>query len=139
MDRERYCIMVVEDNAADVELLRFALDSAGLDYEFALVEDGDKALVLVKENTVFADGRLPDLVILDINVPRHDGLEILEYIRADAAFARIPVVILTSSSSPREKEKLAALGIARHIEKPCDLDEFVKIGAVLREILESTA
>ncbi len=131
-------ILMVEDNPGDVELLRLALRTAGIDCELTVIADGREALLYVQQYE--AGGRRPpDLAILDLNVPKNDGIEILEAIRVSALFAALPVVVLTSSSSPRETQKLQSLGISRHVSKPLELEEFMKIGTTVREVLETAA
>ncbi len=131
IDARRIRILLVEDNPGDVALVRLALDAAGLNYDATVIDDGADALAYVDGQ----DTPTPDLVILDLNIPRRDGLEVLEALRSVSAFAAVPVVILTSSSSPREREKLEAFGIYRYITKPTDFDEFMSIGLILKDIL----
>ena len=128
-------ILVVEDNPADVDLLRRALAEAAVDCNLTVVEDGAEALTLVRninQNALAA----PDLLILDLNLPKHGGLEVLETIRASAVLKELAVVVLSSSSSPRERALIERLRVALHLAKPPDLDEFMKIGVQIRAILQ---
>ena len=127
-------ILVVEDNYADVDLLRWSLEGSGVDCELKVIQDGAEALDYVRQHSGSAQAP-HDLAVLDLNVPKHDGLEILEAMRATPAFAVLPVAILTSSSSPRERTLLNALNVKHIIAKPLDLDEFMKIGRVLKQVL----
>jgi DNA-binding response OmpR family regulator len=77
----------------------------------------------------------PALAIIDLNVPKHDGAEILKKIRTSRRLADLPVLIMSSSSSPRDRARLFELGIGRYVTKPADLDEFLKIGQVVKELL----
>ena len=88
-----------------MELLKLALDSAGLAYQMTTMHDGGDALEILRRDP---DGNAPDLVILDLNLPKYDGLEILGAARANPAFAGVPVVVLSSASSPRELSKILA-------------------------------
>ena len=81
---------------------------------------------------------IPNLILLDLNLPKADGREILTEIRSGTTFANVPVVILTSSSSSREREELQALRIARHITKPSDLNDSLKLGFVVKEVLDQS-
>ncbi len=128
-------ILLVEDNPADVDLLRRALRSAGLDCELTVIEDGAEALAFVRQKEKEAGGPGSDLVVLDINLPKNGGLEILEAMRASRVFADVPVAILTSSSSPRERTKMEGLRVGRYIIKPPDLEEYLKIGFILKALL----
>ena len=82
-----------------------------------------------------AGASIPDLAVLDLNLPKIGGLEILEAMRASRAFAGIPVAILSSTSSPRERAKIDAFGVDRFITKPLDLEEFLRIGVTLKTLL----
>jgi len=127
-------ILVVEDNPGDVNLLRMALKAAAVDCDLTVIMDGQEAIAYIQRHGE-SGASSPDLAILDLNVPRNDGLEILEVLRASAGLANLPVVILTSSSSPSETAKLHQLGISRHITKPLELEEFLNIGAIVKEVL----
>jgi two-component system, chemotaxis family, response regulator Rcp1 len=128
-------ILLVEDNPGDVELLRLALMKAGLDCDLTVLDDGAEALELVRQQGKYADAPAPDLAVLDLNVPKYDGIEILEAMRANPAFAHVRVAVLSSSSSPRERANIEKFHVSRYITKPLDLDEFLKIGVILKELL----
>lgn len=128
-------ILVIEDNLADVELLRMALDSADVTYGLTIIPDGADALTFFKQGPEDARATMPDLAILDLNLPKYDGLEILEAARSNGAFARLPIIVLSSSSSPRELAKIQAFGFVRFIAKPPDLDRYLRIGDVIKEFL----
>lgn len=127
-------ILVVEDNPADVDLLRLALERAELDCDLTVIADGGDALALVQHPWT-ADSQLPDLVLLDLNLPKNDGLEVLSAMRGNPELARVSVAVLSSSSSPRDRTKMEAFGICRYITKPLGLDEYLEIGWVLKELL----
>ena len=128
-------ILVIEDNPADVELLRWALDAAGVKCELTVIEDGGEALAFVRQRGPYQNTQKPDLTILDLNLPKYDGIEILEAIRASEYFADVPVAVLSSSSSPRDRARMEAFSIGRYITKPPDLDEYLQIGSVVKELL----
>lgn len=130
----KYRILVVEDNPADVALLRLALQDANVPFVLTVVEDGADALEHIRKLAA-APGNSPDLVILDLNLPKHDGLEILADLRAMPALSELPVLILTSSSSPRERARLEALQIKGHLTKPLDFEAFMRVGVVIRNVL----
>ncbi len=134
LDRKPH-ILLVEDNPGDVDLLRLAFQTAELDCELNVVEDGGEALALVRQQGRYAEVPPPDLAILDLNVPKNDGLEILEAMRANRMYAEVPVAVLSSSSSLRDRSALERFGIRRFITKPSDLEEFLRIGAVVKELL----
>jgi chemotaxis family two-component system response regulator Rcp1 len=128
-------ILLVEDNPADVDLVRRALRSAELNFELAVIEDGAEALAFVRQKEKEAGAPTPDLVVLDMNLPKNSGLEILEAMRTNRVFAGVPVAILTSSSSPRERTKMEGLRVGRYITKPPDLEEFLRIGLIIKALL----
>ena len=131
---EKTRILVIEDNPADVDLLRRALRDAGMDCELTVIDDGAEALAYVRREVQ----DVPDVAIIDLNLPKHGGLEVLEEIRANRTLAALPVVILSSSSSPRERARIERLRAGRHIVKPPDLEEFLRIGQDVRELLQES-
>src|SRR5215210_4172070 len=95
-------ILHVEDNEADVRLTREALREAGEDVRLSAVGDGEQALAYLRREGGFAEAPAPDLVLLDLNLPRKNGLEVLEDMRADEALAYIPVIVITSSAARQD-------------------------------------
>ena len=132
-----YHILLAEDNPADIYLIRQALQEHNVPCEMHVVEDGQSAIQFVTAMEKRAlDPRRPDLILLDLNLPQHDGIEILRLIRSNPDLARIPVAILTSSDSPRDRDAVDQLGITRYIRKPSDLQTFLNIGNTIKEILK---
>lgn len=125
-------IVLVEDNPADVYLIRIALREAGLEPELTIFEDGAAALAYLREE----NSPVPHLFILDVNVPKTEGTELLVVIRAHPRFTAIPVMALSSSAAQKDMEKARMLGADRYVTKPADFDEFMKVGAAIREVLE---
>jgi DNA-binding response OmpR family regulator len=128
-------ILVIEDNPSDVALLRYALAGAGLDCQLTIIDDGGDALALFRREEAPAGRPVPDLAIVDLNLPKHGGLEILEQMRANRTFAQVPLVVLSSSTSSHERAKIEKFGIRRQIVKPVELQEFLKIGWIIKELL----
>ena len=129
-------VLVVEDNPPDVELLRWALRKAQFDCELTVVDDGRDAIEFVRQTGKYSGMALPDIVVLDLNLPKNDGLEILQALRANPAYDDVPVVVLSSSSSPRERARLEGYRVSSYITKPADLDEYATIGVTLRQMAE---
>jgi chemotaxis family two-component system response regulator Rcp1 len=124
-------VLLVEDNEADVRLTREALREAGDDVRLSAVGDGEQALRYLRREEGFADAPLPDLVLLDLNLPRKNGLEVLHEMRADRSLASIPVIVLTSSAARQDVEACYAHGANAFVVKPQDLDAFMDlIGAI---------
>ncbi len=135
-DVARLRVLVVEDNPADVELLRYALSSADIHCDLTVIDNGSEALAFFQRRGPYSEAPAPDLAILDLNLPRYDGIEILEAMRANRAFAEVPVAVLSSSSSPRDRAKIEAFHIGRYITKPPNLDEYLRIGQIVKQLLE---
>jgi CheY-like chemotaxis protein len=125
-------LLVIEDNPADVDLLRRALATAGLDCHLTVIDDGADAITYLRNDRSAA---MPDLAIIDLNLPKHGGLEIIEQMHASPRFAAVPVVILSSSSSQRDRSQIEKFRVTRYIVKPAGLDEFMAIGWQIRELL----
>ena len=121
-------ILLVEDNPDDVELTRLAFDEAKIANKLAVVSDGAEALDFLFARGRFADrdpADLPSLVLLDLNLPKVDGREVLQAIRANEATRALPVVVLTTSTEPFDVEATYALGVNSYIQKPVDFEQFV--------------
>lgn len=116
-------ILLVEDSLADVELTLDALRSAKVANRVTVVRDGAAALQHLREQR----DTLPDLVILDLNLPRLSGHEVLAAMRADHVTRRIPVAVLTTSSADSDVERTYDLGANCFLTKPVDLDDFVEV------------
>ena len=124
-------VLLVEDNEADVRLTREALREAGENVRLSAVVDGEQALAFLRRQDGFADAPRPDLVLLDLNLPRKNGLEVLDELRADASLAPIPVIMLTSSAAHSDVEAAYARGANAFVVKPLELDAFMDlIGAI---------
>jgi DNA-binding response OmpR family regulator len=129
-------ILLVEDNPGDVDLIRLAFKTAGLDCVLTVMSDGGEALAFINEEGVYAGAPVPDLAILDLNVPKNDGLEILEAMRSSSKFSGLPVAVLSSSSSPRDRFNVERFQIRQFVTKPSNLDEFLKIGNIVKDLLK---
>ncbi len=132
-------ILLAEDNPADVYLIRRALDENNVPCLLQVAIDGSEALSLLRSEGEFKDAVRPNLILLDLNLPRHDGMEILQHVRQDRQLADVPVIVFTSSDSPADRRSATHLGVTRFIRKPSVLDDFMAVGAVIREILAAVA
>jgi CheY-like chemotaxis protein len=125
-------IFLAEDNPADVYLLKEALAAeCANDIRIVVAQDGEEALDFFQGRGAFHDVSQPDLIILDLNLPKSDGNDVLKVIRETASLAAVPVVILTSSDSPRDRAAAERLGANHYITKPSDLDDFLALGGRL--------
>lgn len=129
-------ILLAEDNPADVYLIREALREHGVDCPMRVASDGAEMLRMVSSERDLAEGRHLGLIILDLNLPRHDGTEILQRLQETAELTHVPVVVLTSSDSPRDRLVASQFGAARYLRKPSSLEQFLGLGAVFKDLLE---
>jgi CheY-like chemotaxis protein len=130
-------ILLAEDNPADVYLIRRALAENRVPCLLQIALDGNEAMSFLRSEGKFKDAPRPNLILLDLNLPRHDGMEILQHVRQDRQLADVPVIVFTSSDSPADRLSATHLGVTRFIRKPSSLDDFMAIGSVIREILSA--
>jgi CheY-like chemotaxis protein len=128
-------VLLVDDNPDDIDLLRKGLKQSEVDCETTVISDGAEALAFARGQGKYAGSAAPDLTVIDLNLPKHGGIEILRAVRLNKDLQHLPVVIITSSASPREKLQAADLNVAAFITKPFDLEEFLEIGETLRSVL----
>lgn len=128
-------LLLVEDNLADAYLVREAIRLHEVPLEMQIVEDGAEAIGLF--DNIEADTRLacPQAVLLDLNLPKRPGVDVLRRIRQSRRCSWIPVVVITSSDSARDREATATLGADYYFRKPSTYDEFMKLGLLLRQIV----
>jgi CheY-like chemotaxis protein len=120
-------ILLVEDNPGDVGLTIEALKEAKVLNKLTVVKDGIEALSLLRRQGQHAHATRPDLILLDLNLPKKDGREVLAEIKADDNLKRIPVIILTTSQNEQDVVKSYNLYANCYITKPLDLDQFIKV------------
>jgi chemotaxis family two-component system response regulator Rcp1 len=126
-------ILLVEDNPGDVRLTIEALKEDKLQNNLHVVKDGIEALTFLRQEGEYADAPRPDLILLDLNLPKKDGREVLEEIKADERLKRIPVVILTTSQAEEDILKTYGLHANCYITKPVDLEQFVRVVRSIEE------
>jgi DNA-binding response OmpR family regulator len=130
-------ILLVEDNPADSMLVRKALEEHGFSGRLTVANDGETAIRLIQSLDEEALANCPDLVIVDLSLPRKSGREVLETMRRCKKCSHIPVVILSSSDAVQDRADAVRLGASRYIRKPSRLEEFLGLGAVFLEIIEA--
>lgn len=119
-------ILLVDDNRADVRLAREALREAAVESCLEVAGDGVEAMSYLRREGPHASAPRPDIILLDLNMPRKSGLEVLAEMKADPQLRRIPVVVLSTSTEPSDIGKAYDLQASFYINKPADLDEFVE-------------
>jgi two-component system response regulator len=125
-----HAILLVEDNPADIKITQRALRDSGLPVDLLVVRDGQEAVdyLLRQGEHAHSDGwRSPDLILLDLNLPRLNGREVLERIRARPELKAVPVIVLTTSRRQEDVQQLYAAGANTYIEKPQDFARFVEV------------
>lgn len=124
-------ILLVENSDDDVVLTRLALEENNIPNELVVARDGAEAMEELSEDKIAAHGVLPTVVLLDLNLPKIDGIEVLKFIREDQRTQLIPVVIVTSSEEEGDLIKSYAVGANSYVKKPVDYDEFLGAMKVL--------
>lgn len=126
-------VLLVEDNPGDVRLTREALREGKVWNHLNVVEDGEAALAFVRQEGPYAGAARPDLILLDLNLPKKDGREVLALLKADENLKRIPVVVLTTSRAEEDILKAYNLNANCYITKPVDFEQFIKVVKVIEE------
>lgn len=125
-------IVVVEDNAGDVHLLERTLQTRNISYVLVRYEDGEQAIRAFAADS----NEVPDLFLVDLNLPRREGFDVLRAVRGIPRFVGVPVGILTSSESSKDKHRTALIGAERYIHKPPTLEEFIdQVGTAIENLL----
>lgn len=127
MGEKRIEILLIEDNPGDRRLIREAFDDGKLDVNLHAAQDGVEAVFFLRREGEYADAPRPDLIILDLNLPKKNGHEVLAEIKADEQLRRIPVVILTSSEADADIVTSYNLYANCYITKPADLEQFSSV------------
>ena len=120
-------ILLVEDNPGDVRLTKEALKECKMHNNLAVVGDGTEAIAFLRQEGKYVDSPRPDLILLDLNLPKTDGREVLKTIKTDHELRRIPVVILTTSKAEEDVIRTYDLHANCYITKPVDLDQFIRV------------
>lgn len=137
MAERQYRIWIAEDNAADVYLIEEALRRQAFTYRLATAGNGEEMLHMISTLEQNAAEMCPDLFLIDLNLPRRSGDEILAQIRQSSRCAHVPAIVITSSDSPRDRARARDLGASFYFHKPADLEKFMAIGGIVRHFLES--
>jgi CheY-like chemotaxis protein len=124
----------VEDNASDVFLMREALKEHGVNADLTVITNGQSAMRYL--SLMNREDPVPELIVLDVNLPKKNGLEVLEGLRANPLLESVPVIVFTSSESVSDRAEAARLRAQAFVQKSMDLDEFLKIGAVVKNLLQ---
>jgi two-component system, chemotaxis family, response regulator Rcp1 len=132
-------ILLVEDNPADARLTREVFEGGRLTTHLNVVADGEEALAFLRREGPYAESPRPKLVLLDLNLPRKDGREVLQELKADPSLSRIPVIVLTTSAAEADILHSYDLQANCFITKPLDLDEFFEVVRAIEDFWLTTA
>jgi two-component system, chemotaxis family, response regulator Rcp1 len=132
-------ILLAEDNEADVVLVRYALQSHNVLHQLHVIADGAKAIDFIVKIGRPGSAPCPDLMLLDLNLPTADGTEVLREFRKHPQCSSTPVIIVTSSDAPKDRARVAELGISHYFTKPSDWDAFMRLGEVVMRVAENSA
>jgi CheY-like chemotaxis protein len=130
-------IVLIEDNSADVFLVELALKENGIAYELTRFKNGQEAVdSLCAPGPAATDAFAPDAILLDLNTPKSDGFHVLGQLRQNPRLSDVPIAIITSSQARSDKYRTSLLGAVRYIEKPSQLEDFLKtVGGAVKEML----
>ncbi|MFC6823525.1 response regulator [Halopelagius fulvigenes] len=132
-DGEPIEVLLIEDNPGDVRLTKEAFKEGQVGTTLHVAADGVEALDFLYRREEYADAPRPDIILLDLNLPRKDGEEVLEEIQNDTDLSRIPVIVLTSSKTTEDITKFYELQANAYLVKPVEPDEFVELARALEE------
>jgi CheY-like chemotaxis protein len=130
-------VLLVEDDPGDVLMIREAFDENKVRNDLRVCSDGEDALAFLRQEAPHEDAPRPDLVLLDLNLPRRDGREVLAEIKADDRLRTIPVVILTTSEAEEDVLRSYALHANAYVTKPVDFDRFIDVVRQIDEFFVS--
>jgi CheY-like chemotaxis protein len=127
----------VEDNRTDVFLIQEAIGSCRIDAEIEIVRDGQAALSYFENVDASRADACPDLILLDMNLPKRSGDEVLKHLRTSTNCRHSKVLIVSSSDAPEDRQAVETSGVAGYFRKPSSYDEFMKLGPLIRTLLDS--
>ena len=128
-------ILVIEDNGSDVFLLERALNQQDLRFELVHLLSGGEGLAFIRRQGAYADAAIPNLILVDLNLSKYSGEDILREIRSARHLDGVPVCVWSSSRSRRDEVLLKELGVTQFITKPSGLDQFMEIGKTIKDLL----
>jgi DNA-binding response OmpR family regulator len=129
-------ILLAEDNSGDIFLVRRALVKQHINCDLIIIDDGEAAMrYLDGVDTSQELNDCPDLILLDLNLPKRSGSQILERLKHSPSCRHVPVIVLTSSDSPRDRTEALRLGAAHYFCKPTDLAEFMALGRIVEDVI----
>jgi CheY-like chemotaxis protein len=133
--QSQHVVLLVEDNIADVFLIQRAIEKYGLSVNLIVEEDGEKALQFLDSLQDDPGVPCPEVVLLDLNLPRRSGADVLQAVRTSDRCGDVPVVVITSSDSQEDRDRAVQLGATQYFRKPNAYREFLQIGQIMKDYL----
>ena len=132
-------ILLIEDNPGDVRLLQEAMRETNSRHHLRIAWDGEEAMAYLRQKGAYSSGARPDLIVLDLNLPKKDGREVLQEIKTDPSLRRIPVVVLTTSDAPYDVLQSYELHANCYVTKPANLSQLMQTVHSIEQFWLSTA
>ena len=132
-------ILLAEDNQGDILLIKQALREHRILHELHLAKDGAEAIEYVSKMGSPGNPPCPDLMLLDLNLPKIEGPDVLREFRRHSSCRFTPVIVVTSSDTRKDRNRMADLGITHYFRKPSDLEDFMKLGEIVRQVVGEEA
>jgi CheY-like chemotaxis protein len=130
--------LLAEDNLGDILLVQKALEEHHVEHEMYIVRDGAEALDFVRRMGHPGEAPCPDLMLLDLNLPKADGQQVLSEFRKHPECGHTPVIVVSSADNQKDRGLLAKYGISRYFRKPSDYDSYLKLGEIVLEVVGNT-
>lgn len=130
-------ILIAEDNSGDVLLVRESLERHQIEHELYVVQDVQDAVEFLVRMGELHEVPCPDLMLIDLNLPKGDGSTVLNELRKHPECATVPVIVLTSSDSRKDRERMARMGINHYFRKPTEYEEFMELGVIVKEVVQA--
>ena len=131
-------LLLVEDSPADIYLVREAMRREGLNFHLEVADNGETAIQILNRVDADPEEQPPGLLLLDLNVPRKDGTQVLDRLRRSPRCGGIPVIMISSSDSPADRRRAFELGATEYFRKPSNLNEFMLLGAMVRRLFDES-
>ncbi len=134
-DFQQASLLLVEDSPSDVFLVEEAIKEEGLSCHLEVADDGEKAIRILDDVDAGSRGQ-PNLLLVDLNIPRQDGTTVLQRVRQSPVCGKTPLVMMSTSDTPVERKRALELGATEYFCKPSSLTEFMRLGKLVRRLLE---
>jgi two-component system, chemotaxis family, response regulator Rcp1 len=131
----RISVLLVEDNPSDIHVISKALRASGISFDLEVASDGEQALSRLSKSVVSGNRQAPAIILLDWNLPRVSGSDVLAYVRRNETLRNIPVVVVTSTNSTADLKEMSKLGANAHFRKPTDLDAYLELKTIVLDLL----